>query len=291
MAVYLFKKPLFCLPLYPDNGGGAQVRITFADSSIGATTVDVTLTASTLYNNTRLTATENLFKNLVDAANAAEAAKGGGFAAGTWSVTSTTGPRVQLSRNAGHADDDITNIEFLRTDVAPGSWFGLDNTATPTTQTVGTKATWSTGWPFGLWLPDVYLRRVSRDRTKECQIDASKYDGSDIVVSSGSELNRWKFTLENILAPYVKTELIEDASFVAQVSGLASTETNASWESLILGHQTRRPMRWYPDQDDTSTYKNIAIQDERILSRPAIAAQPINDKPLKFRVTFEAVEV
>jgi len=295
-----FTEPLFCLPIALTAPTVAHVRVTFSNSSIGATTVEATLATGTYWNHRQAGDADSLGQQFIDVLNAAEAAKGGGFLAGTWASLSISGGlshRQAFKRTAGHANDTITKIEFIEPGTGlTGNIVGFSSdTVTPTAGSPGATYEFTSTWQRGnVWAPRDDASRDLKKPRKLVRSSVSPFNFKSTVftfTTSGAS-KRYNVELEAIIGVLIWQDLATDSDWSASLDGHTLGDTNVCLETFWDKHATLEPIRYFPDDTDPTTYDEIEVVDAGWLSdlEEGGGVTEINDQPLLYNVTFPAQE-
>ena len=263
-----YTKPLLALPIAITAPASRHIRVTFSNSSIGAATLDATLTTATYYNHRQSTG-DSLGAEIIAELNTAEAALFGG-AAGTWStLTLTTGlaHRQAVKRSAGHANDTITSLVFSEpTTGLSGAIVGYSSdTVVPTAGSPGATYEFTGTRQRGrVWSPRVIATRQEQRPRRVVRSAVSPFDFSSIVstYTTASASKRYEILVPAVPGVLVWQYLASISEFVATVSGLVSGDTNVCLETLWSDHGSLAPIRYLPDEDTPATYDEIEVVDQ-----------------------------
>lgn len=288
-----FTKPLLALPIKVSAPTSHHIRITFADSSIGATTVDATVTTGTYWNH-RQSGTSSLGDAIVAALNAAETAKGGGFTAGTWAVSTRSGDdkhKAGFKRSGGHADDDLAGLTFSEPTKLSGLQVGFaSNTATPTDVDASNTHTWDSTYQRGhIWAPREQAEVVVEVPDRAVKVGRSLFDRSSVVhLYSMDDIDKGHpIQIDNVHGALISHSLAARTDFIANVPGGVAGDTNLTLESFWRLSATLAPIRYLPDEDAPGAYTEIQILDEDWL-RSYADAVPFQGEMDLYSVTIPA---
>ena len=291
-----YTEPQFCLPIVIPSTV-AYIRIHFSNSSIGATTVDATLTAGTYWNDRNYVGASNLWAAVVAALQAGENAVGGAFLPGTWTqgalLLGGMDNERQLKRVAGHANDTITKIEFLVPASLPGSLMGFTSDDVvpdlPNPLAAGVDYYWFSNAIGRLWMPFDIVTVDMEIPVRQAK-SARSAAGASVVNTTGGFDERL-IVIEFVHGALVWRAFAAKAGYIARVDGMSVLDGNNTLEALWDDHAEVEPIRYFPDSADPTTYEEIEITDEDWLSDMRDGALvEMSRSPLKYRVIILAQE-
>jgi hypothetical protein len=261
--------PMFCLPFVLT--GSNQVKVSFVETSEGggAEEMEFTMATTSLYNNRDFTRSDNIWRDFVVKANAAEAAAD--WDAGTWSVaeqsSGTMKGMVTLTRTAGHANDNLSDIEFQTTAVLSGQDMGFQaNTMAPSSEVVGTSAIWNTDYVTGRqWIPHPVYPGSFMAHHEKRPVDFIV--GTDPNSTAATELTQDYYGGHNFRRIHIMT--VNAASMLDQYAadsdffeaGQATSDPNVTWDAFRRTWRdatgTLKQCRFHPDMDTAATYHSV----------------------------------
>jgi hypothetical protein len=258
-----FTEPQFCLPTTIATVPAAHVVITFADSAVGVTTVDVVLPTGDYWTARNYTSADELAKAFAVEATDAETAAG---TLGTWSVLALPGghvAEVRLVRTEGDPLDDVTSLTFATAEF-PADRLGFSGAAGVVPYTsrdgIGDEHRWDSGWMGYLWMPGQIALVEEVKPRREVAVSVARYTGRSVVLALG-EYSRWTIVLEGVWSALVWSHYQAQAAHVAAVTGLSTADTNAPLEALWRAHGSVDPLRYFPDYTVLGTYHDLEIVD------------------------------
>ena len=267
-----YTTPMFCLPFnLAAPASGTHCRITFANSGDGLINVTFNLsTATDLFANRDYTRADNLAADWVTAANAAEIAQLS--SPGTWTATEQVSGymkgMVTLSREAGHANDDVTDIRFLDTANITGQDFGYSsNTVVPTAGIMG-----GVGMDYTFDASYVMSRQWIPHRTEAGQVLSWNVEDIDELVvgrespsadSTGDKYQKRtarQVTIMGVRAASVMPQWAADSDYLT--TGQTVSDPNVTFEDFReywSGTLTTalKTCRYHVDMDAAATYFSV----------------------------------
>ena len=291
--------PMFCLPFnLAAPAAGTHCRITFNDSGDGMINVTFDLTTATdLFTNRDYTRADNLIKDWVDAANAAEIAQLTN--PGTWTVTEQVSGdmkgMIALAREAGHANDDVTDIRFLTG--VEGSDFGYSsNTVVPTAGImggVGMDYTWDSSyvcsrqWIPHLTTPGLGVLSWNIEDIDELVVGAESPSGDSTQDKYQKKSGR-QITIQTVVAASVMPQWAADSQYLT--SGQTVSDPNVTFEDFReywSGTATTalKTCRYHPDMDTAATYHEVLPMAEWVGNTKSVATIS-QQAPLRYDFDF-----
>ena len=293
--------PMFCLPYVITSGDYFTIHLT--DSSTGTHSVDVPLVAGTYYNNRDFTRSDNLLKHFVDQANLAET-EDEDLDEGTWSVTEYASGNMKgmitLTRTAGHANDNLNNITFTQTTVIAGQDFGFtSNVVTPTSEVVGTSATWSSSYVTGRqWIthpvyPGTFLaHHEAMPRDFIVSIDPTVTAATQLTQDYYGTKTFRRIHIMTVNAASMLDQFAGDSDFLE--SGQTVSDPNVTWDSFRRTWRDAsgdlKTCRFHPDMDTAATYHEVLPMMPWIAS-PHDGMTVAFEAPYRFDFDIEALDV
>ena len=271
-----------------------QIRLTLADSAVGATTVTATATADTYYNDLDVSGAalgDNLLRHLLDQLEAAETAAG---TDGTYILTEVTGDyrgRYVISRTQGDAIDDVTSLEIVSGGEVTMVTFGFGAaTATPASSTANPAVFTATNRAAGSWVldPDHGLFAAYEPKGMDTVVSTTGPDGTTKRDVYGYT-TRGTIELMTLPAASVFTHYSDQAAFCGFI-GAPTGDDNAAFDELRrlwarIGDEVY--CRFVPDVSTITTYYEIDPgQGDGWLSTLADVAEEVERDPLYFDLTL-----
>lgn len=290
-----FTRCAFSLPYQITTA--TQIKLTLADSAVGATTVTATATAGTYYNDLDVTGAvngDNLLRHLLDQLVAAEGVAGTN---GSWSLELQSGDykgRYRLEREKGNAADDVTSLEILSGGEVTMATFGFATNVVSPANATADPATWTApNRAAGHWVIDEYPGLCAGDEEvfETTVLSATSPDGTTARDTYG-DVTRKTIMLMTLPAASVFRYWTDDADFASGL-GCATGDPNASldelrrlWSRLDAGVYCR----YTPDIDALATFVQLqpGARDEWLARLPA---ERVSASPLLYDVTLTAFVV
>lgn len=281
-----------------------HVTVTFADSSIGAQTMNFNLSSETdLFNNRDFTRDDNLLKDFVDQANGAETVLFGGNA-GTWSVSEYASGNmkgmISLIRTAGDADDDLTSITFNSPTILAGQDLGFSSdTVAPTVEIPGTSATWRSSYVTGRqWIPHpVYpgtflAHHEAMPRDFIVSIDPNVTAATQLTQDYYGTKTFRRIHIMTVNAASMLDQFADDSDFLED--GQTVSDPNVTWDSFRRTWRDAsgdlKTCRFHPDMDTAATYHEVLPMMPWIAS-PHDGMTVAFEAPYRFDFDIEALDV
>jgi len=271
-----------------------QIRLTLANSAVGATTVTGTATAGTYYNDLDVSGAaigDNLLSHLLDQLEAAELAAG---TLGTYTLVLQSGDykgRYTIQRAQGDAADDVTSLEILSGGEVTMVTFGYTSaTPAPTSGTANPAVFTATNRAAGHWIIDEYPGLCAGDEEVQetTVLSATSPDGTTSRDTYG-DVTRKTIMLMTLPAASVFRYWTDDADYAAAL-GCATSDPNASLDELRRLWSRISPdvyCRYTPNIGAIGTYVQLqpGARDEWLSRLPA---DRISTNPLLYDVTLTA---
>ena len=276
-----------------------QIRLTLANSAIGATTITASATAGTYYNNydhTLSGATTGLLAHLLYVLRAAElaATTNGGYSIVEVSGTPNYRGRFGIARTQGNAVDNVTQIEILGGEITLADLGATVDPAVPLSPTSDPAYILFGNRGAGHWvLPPPGLLAASEERQRTIQTATTSPDGTTSRDVYGS-ITRKRIDLLSLPGASVFLDYANDADHCA-VIGCNTGDAAAALDEL------RR--RWCLIDDDVSCrfYPDVSTPATFVALRPGAgdewmssldeAVDMISEGPLYFDATIGAFKV
>lgn len=250
-------KPMLTLDADLD---GYTMAVTFTASLVGAVTVTSTAlpAGTTKRNNLSASASDNIFKAILDAINAAEGAAG---TDGEWYVSSWgyEPPKALLKRTPGASADRISTVAISS---GLAALMGLAASNTPThngggeysLQTKALSRVWTCNrYPENDWVKPRYVGAFAR----------TPYGDQTTLIEAA--VRDREVVLRGVPGCFVLADTITRADTYLMVSGFTVDDTAAALDSFwaaMLGGGSLAPdmrLRYYPNRADATSYQTVQL--------------------------------
>ena len=291
-----FTRCLFTLPFKITTA--TQIRVVFADSAVGATTVTATAVAGTYYNDLDVTGASlgvNLLEHLISQLQAAEGVAGTG---GNWNLELQIGDyrgRYFLEREKGNSADNVTSLEVIGGEVSMLT-FGFATAIISPSDPVEDPAVWTApNRAQGLWIIDEYpgLSAGAEERTSTTVLSATSPDGTTARDTYG-DVTRKVISLLTLPAASVFKFYVNDADYASGL-GAATGDVNACFDELRrLWSRLDADVycRFFPDMASLTSFVQLqpGAQDGWLASLDAVADR-VSSNPVLYNLTITAFVV
>lgn len=229
-----FTRCSFSLPF--EITTATQIRLTLANSAVGATTVTATAAAGTYYNDLDVSGAaigDNLLRHLLDQLEAAETAAG---TDGVYTLTLQAGGykgRYTISRAQGNAADDVTSLRIVSGGEVTMVTFGFASAApAPTSGTADPAVFTAPDRAAGHWvIPDYPALFGGAEEVGATTVLAvSSPDGTTARDEYG-DTTRKEIMLMTLPAASVYPFWANDADYASAI-GAATGDVNATLDEL-----------------------------------------------------------
>jgi len=276
-----------------------QIKITFDDSAVGATTRTATAVAGTYYQTVDTTISSSstgLLNHLLYQLQQEEAQVPA--TSGTYSIKETTTTayrgRMYFYREQGHADDDVAQIEILGGEI---TWATLGCTVDPAVPDLGTgtPATFEVlNRGLGHWiLPAVGLLAGTQETPQTMTSAVSSPDGTTIRDVWGT-VTRKSINMLTIPGAATFTHYSADTDYCAVIGcntgdlAAAFDDLRSRWAEIA----DTASVRFTPDIEDTTTHLQLVAGAQDLWIGDLLQAAVVaSDGPLYFDLIIDAFKV
>lgn len=269
------------------------LRIEFAASKIGSTTVDVLVKdPGTYFNDLEwTTGANNLLRFLGLWMTTAEIAAGtDGFVVGGSQPGGL--PTYARLERSGTAGDVVTTLHFPHPIITPAFLGLVDGAPTDSGSTPSNFQRWDTSWLGACWRPNTWASRDYSWEKSAVAVSVSPYSGASVVDKLGGRRVQ-PLHFEAVYGCYFFEDFV-NAEFAALVTAktpdaLGANDKNAALQSLWRCHQlSKAPLRYWRDRDDLATFVDIEVVDKAWLEDLTVGSDRVNDGPVMFDFTIPA---
>jgi hypothetical protein len=278
-----------------------QIRLTLANSAVGATTVTATADAGTYYNNFDTTisgAATSIVGHLLFKLRSAELVAGTN---GSWSMSelaNATSPqyrgRIGVVRAKGNVADSVTSLEVLGGEVTLADLGSTVDPSVPFSSTTDPAFFIWSRRGSGHWvLPEPGLLASSEERQRSIQTATTSPDGTTVRDVYGS-VTRKRIDLLSLPGAAVFLTYANDSDFAA-VIGCETGDPAAALDELrrrwcLIDDDVS--CRFYPNVDDLATFVDLrpGAGDDWMSSLDE-AVEMVSEGPLFFDASLGAFKV
>ena len=292
-----FTRCLFTLPYKITTA--TQIRVVFADSAVGATTVTATAVAGTYFNDLDVDGAAlgvNLAEHLISQLENSELAAGTN---GTWSLEHISGTyqgKYKIQREKGNAADDVTSLEVIGGEVSMLTFGFASAAAQAPAVSTDDPAVWTAPRRAqGLWIIDDYpgLSAGAEERTTTTVLSATSPDGTTARDTYG-DVTRKVIDLLTLPAASVFKFYVNDPDYASGL-GAATGDVNACFDELRrLWSRLDADVycRFYPDAATLTSFVQLqpGAQDGWLASLDTVADR-VSSNPVLYNLTITAYVV
>lgn len=256
----------------------ATIVVTYTDTS----TDNVAVAAGTYYIQGD-GASDDLIQVLEDAFNA--------DADGTWDLELKNNSTATVGHVAGQITPGAKTVSTITWDTTylPGNTLGFTAVTSNAVLQAG-----STNRCASIWVPITYDTREEPE--PYVAIVGNHTGGTSGVTDYYTGHTIWHHELIEVYAAEVKSYYTGISAHVANVSGLAASDPNASLQAWLESYRTlcngaTPTCRWTSDTSDYSTYRSVRITDTNLVAGPEAWIAERNPAPLWYDLRFKLSEV